>query len=417
MPLNNTLYYKQQTLYLESVPATAIADAYGTPVYAYSRAAIEDAWQQFDNAFKGCPHRICYAVKANSNIAILHLLAKLGSGFDIVSRGELERVLAAKGDPKKIVFSGVGKQDHEIIRALEVGIFCFNVESESELTQLNRLAQQKNTIASIALRINPNIDAKTHPYIATGLKDNKFGIALDKVMPICRTLKSFPHLKLIGIGCHIGSQLMELEPFTEALDCLLQIDQRIADLGITLQTLDIGGGLGITYQDESPPAIQAYADLLRSKLQNIDRELILEPGRAIVGNAGILLTKVEHVKHTEYKNFAIVDAGMNDLMRPALYDAWQKIIPAIQTTAASPELYDIVGPVCESADFLGKARKLSVQPGDLLAICSAGAYGFSMSSNYNSRPRAAEILVDGSQMHLIRKRETYEELFAQEKLV
>lgn len=417
MPLNSTLHYKQNNLYLESVPVTAIAEAYGTPVYAYSQAAIESAWQQFDNAFKGCPHRICYAVKANSNIAILHLLARLGSGFDIVSRGELERVLAAKGDPKKIVFSGVGKQDDEIIRALEVGIFCFNVESESELTQLNRLAQQENTIASIALRINPNIDAKTHPYIATGLKDNKFGIALDKVMPICRTLKNFPHLKLIGIGCHIGSQLMELEPFTEALDCLLQIDQQIADLGITLQTLDIGGGLGITYQDESPPAIQAYADLLRSRLHGIHRELILEPGRAIVGNAGILLTTALHVKHTEYKNFVVVDAGMNDLMRPALYDAWQKIIPVTQRADAAAELYDIVGPVCESADFLGKERQLSVQAGDLLAICSAGAYGFSMSSNYNSRPRAAEILIDGSQMHVIRERETYEELFAREKLV
>lgn len=409
-------HYQNNTLFAENVPVTAIAEQFGTPCYVYSRAAIEKNWQAFDTAFGDYPHRICYAVKANSNIAILNLLAKLNSGFDIVSRGELERVLAAGGDPKKIVFSGVGKQADEIIRALEVGIFCFNVESESELERLNTLAGQQKKIAQIALRVNPNIDARTHPYIATGLNENKFGIELSQTLSLARKIKQLPHLKLIGIGSHIGSQLTELSPFLEALDCLLDLVDQLKKEGFQLQNLDIGGGLGIIYRDETPPSIHDYVTAIRQKIADCGLEVIIEPGRIIVANAGILVTKVEYLKHSNHKNFAIVDAAMNDLMRPALYDAWQNIIP-VTKTFDTESTYDIVGPVCESGDFLGKNRQLALRVDDLLAICSVGAYGFSMSSNYNSRPRAAEVIVDGDQVHLIRDRELIEELYSNEHLL
>jgi diaminopimelate decarboxylase len=413
----NAFHYQNNELFIEDISLTSIAEKYGTPCYVYSRASIEKKWHLFNDSFGTTPHRICYAVKANSNIAILNLLAKLQSGFDIVSQGELERVLIAGGDPKKIIFSGVGKQSAEILRALEVGIFCFNVESEAELKRLNELAAEKNTIANIALRLNPNIDAGTHPYIATGLSDNKFGIELSEALPLCHRIQSMPNLKLIGIGCHIGSQLTDLKPFEEALDCLLQLIDQLALQKITLDYLDIGGGLGIRYQNENPPSISNYISIIQKKLKNHSFEIILEPGRAIIADAGILLTKVEYLKHTSHKNFAIVDAAMNDLMRPALYEAWQNIIPVKTNNQTTQIQYDIVGPVCESADFLGKNRLLALEIGDLLAICNAGAYGFSMSSNYNSRPRVAEIVVDGNQMHLIRRRESIQDLFAHEKII
>lgn len=413
----NPFHYNDNELYTENVSVADIATKIGTPCYIYSRTAIEQNWLAFDDAFAHHPHRICYAVKANSNIAILNILAKLQSGFDIVSRGELERVLAAGGDPKKIVFSGVGKQSDEIARALEVGIYCFNLESESELERIDSIAGQQNKIAHIALRVNPNIDARTHPYIATGLNENKFGIEMASVLPLCQKIKTMPNLKLIGIGCHIGSQLTDLEPFLEAADCLLQLIEKITAEGIKLQHIDIGGGLGICYRDETPPAIKDYADAIRKKLDKCPLEIILEPGRAIVANAGILLTKVEYLKHTSHKNFAIVDAAMNDLMRPALYDAWQNIIPVKISENSSNQQYDIVGPVCETGDFLGKDRSLSLHVDDLLAICTTGAYGFSMSSNYNSRPRVAEVMVDGDHIHVIRRRETLEDLFTHEKII
>ena len=406
-------YYKNNQLHTEQLSLTSIARQYGTPCYVYSRAAIESAWRDFDAAFDQYPHRICYAVKANSNIAILQLLANLGSGFDIVSQGELERVLTAGGEPNKIVFSGVGKSTQEILRALEVGIYSFNVESIPELERIHAVAAQQNTIASIALRINPNIDAKTHPYIATGLSENKFGIELNEIPNLCEKLKSMPHIQLKGFACHIGSQLTDLEPFHDAVTCLLTL---IDELKIKLDYINLGGGLGILYQDESPPAVRQYVSQFVARVKPYNLEIILEPGRAIVGNAGALITTIEYIKPTPHKSFAIVDAGMNDLIRPALYEAWQQILPVVKHEKTDIH-YDVVGPVCESADFLGKNRSLAIQPGDLLAVLSAGAYGFSMSSNYNSRPRIAEILVDGAQHHLIRRRETIQDLFAQEQLI
>lgn len=413
----NAFQHKNNELYVEDLKLTDIANEFGTPCYVYSRAELENNWRAFDHAFADYPHRICYAVKANPNLAILNLLAKLNSGFDIVSIGELERVLAAGGNPKQIVFSGVGKCAAEINRALEVGIYCFNVESESELTKLNFLAKQQNKIASIALRINPNIDARTHPYIATGLHENKFGIEITHAFALCQQIKTLSHIKLIGIGCHIGSQLTEIEPFLEALDCILRLADELAKENIQLQNINIGGGLGIRYRDEQPPAIQAYVAALHKKLNHRQIEIILEPGRVIVANAGILLTKVEYLKHSPHKNFAIVDAGMNDYIRPALYAAWQHILPVVPRDVSLEKSYDIVGPVCESADFLGKDRQLALQEGDLLAILSAGAYGSSMSSTYNSRPRIAEIMVDGNKAHLIRQRESIQDLFAAEKII
>lgn len=410
--------YQKNELYAENVPLAKIADEFGTPCYVYSRAALENNWDAFDSAFEKTPHRICYAVKANSNLAILNLFAKKNSGFDIVSQGELERVLAAGGDPKKIVFSGVGKKVSEIRFALKKNIGCFNVESEEELDRLNTIAKEEETIAPIALRINPNIDARTHPYIATGLHENKFGIELSSDLSLIKKIQKLSNINLIGIGCHIGSQLTDIEPFLEAADYLIDFVKKISSLGVELKQINIGGGLGVRYQDETPPAIKEYVFAIRKKLEPCSLDIIIEPGRAIVANAGILLTRVDYLKKTSHKNFAIVDAGMNDLIRPALYEAWHNIIPVKKPEAKREEKnIDIVGPVCESADFFGKNRRLAVESGELLAILSAGAYGFSMSSNYNSRPRAAEVMIDHERIHLIRKREEISDLFANEFLI
>jgi len=412
-----TLNDQHDSLCMEEVSLMEVAKEYGTPCYVYSKKMLVDNWQRFNDAFKTHPHRICYAVKANSNLAILNLFANLNSGFDIVSAGELERVLAAGGDPRNIVFSGVGKKPYEIIRALEVGIHCFNVESDAELDRLNDIAMQLNTIAPIALRINPDIDARTHPYIATGLNENKFGIAYTDTLSIVEKIQSLSHLKLIGIGNHIGSQLTELSPFSEAVDRLLELANQLLANGFELDHINIGGGLGVNYRNETPPSIQEYAATVIPKFKNSPLEIILEPGRAIVANAGVLLTTVEYLKQTHHKNFAIVDAAMNDLLRPALYKAWHEILPVISRKNQPDILYDIVGPVCESADFLGKERLLSIEPGDLLAIQSAGAYSFSMSSNYNSRPRVAEVMIDQNRIHLIRERESIQDLFVKEKII
>lgn len=410
-------HYQHNSLYMEEVNLHDIARQYGTPCYVYSKKTLIGNWQHFNNAFKKHSHRICYAVKANSTLAILNLFAAMESGFDIVSIGELERVLAAGGHPNNIVFSGVGKKPNEMIRALEVGIYCFNVESEAELERLNSIAKQQHKIAPIALRINPDIDARTHPYIATGLNENKFGIAYQDALTIVERIQSLPHLKLIGIGSHIGSQLTELSPFSEAIDRLLELAEQLVAKGIALQHINMGGGLGVSYRNETPPSIKDYAKTLITKFERFPFEIILEPGRAIVANAGVLLTTVEYLKHTSHKNFAIIDAAMNDLLRPALYNAWHDIVPVEIHTDQSKKLYDIVGPVCESADFLGKDRELAIKPGDLLAIQSAGAYGSSMSSNYNSRPRTAEVMIDKKEIHLIRERETVQDLFLREKII
>lgn len=406
--------YRNETLYAEDVPVADIAARFGTPCYVYSRATLERHWRAFDAALAGTDHLICYAVKANSNIGLLNVLARLGSGFDIVSLGELERVLAAGGDPAKVVFSGVGKRADEMQRALEVGIACFNVESESELYHLNDVAGQLGRTAPVSLRVNPDVDAKTHPYISTGLKENKFGIAIDDAERIYQQAAALPHIAVHGIDCHIGSQLTSVTPFVDALKRVLALMDRLAAHGIKLSHLDIGGGLGIRYRDETPPQPAEYARALREVLGQRPGKILMEPGRAIVGNAGILLSKVEYLKHTAERHFAIIDAAMNDLMRPALYNAWQEILPVSTQTARERYSYDVVGPVCETGDFLGKQRELAIAEGDLVAIRSAGAYGFSMSSNYNTRPRAAEVMVDGNQMHLIRERETITSLFAGE---
>jgi diaminopimelate decarboxylase len=411
------IQYHDNTLMVEQTRLSDVAKQFGTPCYVYSRHAIEDNWHAFDKALHGIPHRIGYAVKANSNLGVLNILARLGSCFDIVSRGELERVLAAGGDPQKIIFSGVGKQTHEIERALEVGIYCFNVESIDEIHRIHTLAQARNKIAAIALRINPDVDPQTHPYIATGLKDNKFGIDTTSLTTILTFLKALPHLRLIGIACHIGSQLTTLPPFLAAAERLLVLADQCRQAGFELSHINLGGGLGVRYHEEQPPTITDYVETLRRALRHQALELILEPGRAIVANAGVLLTRVEYLKHTPHKNFAIVDAAMNDLIRPALYNAWQDILPLKHAADRETMLYDIVGPVCESADFLGKDRRLHLQPNDLLAITAAGAYGFAMSSNYNSRPRVAEVMVDRDTVHLIRERENLTDLFAGEKII
>jgi len=409
--------YRQQALFAEDVAAANIAADYGTPCYVYSRAALEQHWQAFDRAFGSRPHLICYAVKANSNIALLNLLARLGSGFDIVSLGEMQRVLAAGGRPADIVFSGVGKRTDEILAALEAGIRCFNVEVSGELDRINELAGQLGVLAPVSFRVNPDVDAKTHPYISTGLKENKFGIDIDSAIHEYRRAAALPNIKVVGIDCHIGSQLTGINPFLDALDRVLALVDVLAAEGIKLHHLDLGGGLGIRYRDELPPSPEEYVGALLERLSGRDFEILLEPGRAIVGNAGILLTKVEYLKPTANKNFAIVDAAMNDLLRPALYSAWQDIVP-VEFENSEPELeWDIVGPVCETGDFLGKGRLLKLAPGDLLAVRSAGAYGFSMSSNYNSRPRAAEVMVDGNSCHLVREREAVEQLWAGERLL
>ncbi len=409
--------YRNGRLYAEDIALAAIAEQHGTPCYVYSRATIERHWRAFDGVFAGRDHLVCYAVKANSNIAVLNLLARLGSGFDIVSGGELERVLRAGGDPAKTVFSGVGKTEQEIQRGLEAGILCFNVESESELERIDRIAVRLGKVAPVSLRVNPDVDAKTHRYISTGLKENKFGIDISDAISVAIRAVERSGVELVGIDCHIGSQLTDSAPFVAALERIVQLAEQLKIQGIPVRHLDIGGGLGITYRDETPPDPAAYATAIFAKLVDEKYKIILEPGRAIVGNAGILLTRVEYLKANHHKNFAIVDAGMNDLMRPALYDAWQNIIPVEQKSDADARVYDVVGPVCETGDFLGKERELAVREGDLLAVRSAGAYGFSMSSNYNSRPRAAEVMVDGGRAYLIRERETIDGLMVGEMLL
>ena len=409
--------YRNGRLHAEDVPVADIAAAVGTPCYVYSRATIERHWHAFDRAFGDHPHLICYAVKANSNLAVLNVLARLGSGFDIVSVGELERVLAAGGDPRKIVFSGVGKRRDELVRALEVGIHCFNVESETELTLLEQVAAARGRRAPVSLRINPDVDANTHPYISTGLKQNKFGITPDRALAVYAQAAASPHLDVIGVDCHIGSQLTQVTPFVDALERVLALVARLEGQGIHIHHLDLGGGLGIRYRDEEPPLPADHAAALMAQLRGKPYEILIEPGRAIVGNAGILVTRVELLKQGEDKNFAVVDAAMNDLIRPALYAAWQAIIPVEPRAGGEPRRYDVVGPICETGDFLGKDRELNIEPGDLLAVRSAGAYGFAMSSNYNSRPRAAEVMVDGGRFQVVRWRERLADLYAGESVL
>lgn len=408
--------YKNGELHAEAVPLARIAERHGTPCYVYSRAALTDAFRAFDAAFSERDHLVCYAVKANSNLATLNLFAQLGSGFDIVSGGELERVLAAGGDPRKTVFSGVGKSEPEMRRALAAGIRCFNVESASELERLDRVASAMGKKAPVSLRVNPDVDAGTHRYIATGLKQNKFGVPFRDALALYRRAAGLPHLKVEGIGCHIGSQLTDVAPFAAALERILELVDRLERENIRVSHIDAGGGLGIRYREETPPPVGDYARALLSRLGPRTQSLVLEPGRALTGNAGLLLTRIEYLKHGEEKNFAVVDAAMNDLLRPALYDAWHEILPVAET-AGNAQSYEIVGPVCESGDFLARERSLRLREGDLLAVMSAGAYGMSMSSNYNTRPRPAEVIVDGNAIHLVRKRESISELMAGEMLL
>ncbi|HEY0907175.1 MAG TPA: diaminopimelate decarboxylase [Methylophilus sp.] len=403
-------------LHAENVALLAIADQHQTPTYVYSRQALSDAFSSFQAGLHGHDHLICFAVKANPSLAILNLFARMGAGFDIVSGGELARVLAAGGDPQKVVFSGVGKSHAEIRAALQAGILCFNVESANELQRIQQVAAEQGKIAPVSLRVNPNVDAKTHPYISTGLKNNKFGVAFEDALALYQQAAQLPNIAIHGVDCHIGSQITELSPFLDALDKVLGLIDALAAQGIHIQHIDVGGGVGITYSDETPPAFAEYTAAILSKLAGRGLKVLFEPGRALVGNAGVLLTKVEYLKPGESKNFAIVDAAMNDLMRPALYDAYHAI-STISPSTATPQTYEIVGPVCESGDFLGHDRTLSIAEGDYLAIHSAGAYGMSMSSNYNTRARAAEVLVDGAQVHVIRQREQIADLFALERVL
>jgi len=413
----NYFAYHDGELHAEGVPLRRIAEHYGTPCYVYSRAAIEQTYRAFDAAFAGHDHLTCFAVKANSALGVLNLLARLGSGFDIVSGGELQRVLAANGDAGRTVFSGVGKTAEEMRQALAARIYCFNIESEPELLRLDRIAEAAGATAAVSLRVNPDVDPRTHPYIATGLQQNKFGVAYDEALRLYRRARKMPHLVIAGIGCHIGSQLTQLDPFIAALDRILELADQLGKEGIALSHVDVGGGLGIRYRDESPPAFADYARALTNRIGSRPLRLLLEPGRALVGNAGILLTRVEYLKQgAAGRNFAVVDAAMNDLMRPALYDAFHDIRPVTAANGGGA-IYEVVGPVCESADFLARARELSLRENDLLAIMSAGAYGMSMSSNYNTRPRAAEVIVDKEQVNLVRKRETIDELMAPERLL
>jgi diaminopimelate decarboxylase len=407
---------KNGELHAENIPLSHIAEAFGTPTYVYSKEALTSAFKRFDAGFAGTDHLICFAVKANPSLAILNLFASLGAGFDIVSGGELARVIAAGGDPSKVVFSGVGKTEAEMRSALEAGIFCFNVESASELSRLNSVAGSMHKIAPVSLRVNPNVDAKTHPYISTGLKNNKFGVAYEDALSLYQAAANMPNLEIHGVDCHIGSQLTELSPFLDALDRVLDLVDQLEAAGIAIRHIDAGGGIGICYVDETPPDFAEYAQAMRNKMAGRQVKLVFEPGRALVGNAGVLLTKVEYLKHTEAKNFAIVDAAMNDLMRPALYDAYHDIV-AVKQTSAAAQVYEVVGPVCETGDFLGHDRTLALAQDDLLAVLSAGAYGMSISSNYNTRPRAAEIMVDGDQVFEIRKREQIADLFALERVL
>lgn len=408
--------YRDDRLFAEDVAIDDIVKEHGSPCYIYSRATFERHWRAFDEALSAHEHLVCFAVKANSNLAVLNVLAKIGSGFDIVSGGELERVLAAGGAANKIVFSGVGKTAKEMRRALEVGIRCFNVESEEELVLLNDVATELNVMAPVSIRVNPNVDAKTHPYISTGLKENKFGIDISLAPEIYVRASKMPNLKIEGVDCHIGSQLTETRPFIDALDLVLGLVDKLDGMGIALHHLDLGGGLGIQYKDENPPAPAEYAKALADKLEGRNIEILVEPGRAIAGNAGVLVTQVEFLKNNDEKHFAIVDAAMNDLMRPSLYSAWQDIIP-VNKKQGDTQCFDIVGPICETGDFLGKDRDLNITAGDLLAVRSSGAYGFTMSSNYNTRPRVAELMVDGDKVHVVRERETVESLYANEKIL
>ena len=408
--------YRDGELFAEGVALSAIAERFGTPTYVYSRAHIEAQYRAYADALSGMPHLVCFAVKANSNLGVLNVLARLGAGFDIVSRGELERVLAAGGQPDRIVFSGVGKTREDMRRALEVGVHCFNVESTDELERLQVVAAELGVHAPVSLRVNPDVDAGTHPYISTGLKENKFGIAISDAEDVYVRASQLPNLDVVGVDCHIGSQLTTLEPFIDALDRLLDLVDRLGDCGIHLRHIDLGGGLGVRYRDEEPPLAGDYIKAVRERLEGRDLGLVFEPGRFIVANAGVLLTRVEYLKHTEHKDFAIVDAAMNDLIRPALYQAWMDVT-AVRPRDGAARTYDIVGPICETGDFLAKSRELALAEGDLLTVHSAGAYGFVMSSNYNTRGRAAEVLVDGSDAFDVRRRETLSELFAGESLL
>ncbi|WP_417546902.1 diaminopimelate decarboxylase [Marinobacter segnicrescens] len=401
--------YRDGQLFAEQVAVADIARDFGTPAYVYSRAAFENHYRAYDEALAGRPHLVCYAVKANSNLAVLNVLARLGAGFDIVSVGELERVLRAGGDPSRIVFSGVGKQPHEMRRALEVGVRCFNVESDTELDRLNAVAGDLGVKAPVSLRVNPDVDAGTHPYISTGLKENKFGIDITDAPRVYARAAAMPHLDVQGVDCHIGSQLTTVAPFLDALDRVLALVDALAEDGITIRHLDMGGGLGVTYDQEQPPSPGDYIRAMLGRIGDRELELVLEPGRSIAANAGIMLTRVEFLKCTEHRNFAIIDGAMNDMIRPALYSAWQAIIPVQPRTDVAEQSWDLVGPVCETGDFLGKDRRLALAPGDLLAVRSAGAYGFVMSSNYNSRNRPPELMVDGDRVYVVRERETLED--------
>ncbi|WOF80955.1 diaminopimelate decarboxylase [Stutzerimonas kunmingensis] len=408
--------YRDGQLFAEGVALPALAQRFGTPTYVYSRAHIEAQYRAYADALDGMPHLVCFAVKANSNLGVLNVLARLGAGFDIVSRGELERVLAAGGQPDRIVFSGVGKTRDDMRRALEVGVHCFNVESTDELERLQQVAAELGKKAPVSLRVNPDVDAGTHPYISTGLKENKFGIDIDNAEAVYARAAELPNLEVVGVDCHIGSQLTSLPPFLDALDRLLALTDRLAARGIQIRHLDLGGGLGVRYRDEQPPLAGDYIQAVRQRIEGRGLALVFEPGRSIVANAGVLLTRVEYLKHTAHKDFAIVDAAMNDLIRPALYQAWMNVI-AVQPHEGDTRRYDIVGPICETGDFLAKDRELALVEGDLLAVCSAGAYGFVMSSNYNTRGRAAEVLVDGEQAFEVRRRESVQELYAGESLL
>jgi diaminopimelate decarboxylase len=409
--------YRNNEFYCENVLLSKVAEQYGTPTYVYSRDAIELAYLAYANALEGRDDMVCFAIKANSNLAVLNVLARLGAGFDVVSQGELERVLAAGGKAERVVFSGVSKQSVEIQRALEVGIHCFNVESEAELERINNVAGAMGKIAPISFRVNPNVDAGTHPYISTGLKENKFGIAIDEALRIYLHAASLKNVKIIGMDCHIGSQLTEIAPFMDAIDKLLQLIDELMINGIAIAHLDLGGGLGVCYTDEVPPTAQEYIAAVLAKVDGRNLKLIFEPGRSIVANAGVLLTEVEYLKHNESKNFAIVDAAMNDMIRPALYSAYLDIVPLTIDGQAKEYTYDVVGPVCETGDFLGKDRDLAISAGDTLAVCSSGAYGFTMSSNYNTRTRAAEIMIDDDQMFEVRSRETFADLIRGESIL
>jgi diaminopimelate decarboxylase len=414
--------YRSGQLFAEDVPLTAVADAVGTPSYVYSRAMIETQWHAFDNAFGSQPHLVCYAVKANSNLGVLNLLARLGSGFDIVSGGELERVLRAGGEPSKIVFSGVGKSEVELRRALDVGIYCFNVESEAELVRLNALAGERKRRAPVALRVNPDVDANTHPYIATGIRHNKFGVPIEAAAALYARANTLAHVRVVGVAWHIGSQLTDMAPLLDALERVLRLFGRLRREGIAFEHIDLGGGLGIRYRSEQPPDPSTYVSTLLARLQAHHPEhrhvrILIEPGRALVGAAGVLLTRVQYTKLGEAKNFAVVDAAMNDLLRPALYDAWHEITTVVRQRDRDARLYDVVGPVCESADFLGRERELTIAPGDLLAIRGVGAYGAAMSSRYNTRTLPAEVIVDGERMHIVRRRETIDEILAPESVM